>query len=86
MIEHLYGREDGTGYIFIYDFSGIKISDPIWSHDISKILQELIQIAKNNDNDFVEYTWKKPTTKEYDALNDAVMTVMIYLKLQHSKK
>ena len=28
-IEQLYGRQDGTGYIFIYDFDGINLSDPL---------------------------------------------------------
>jgi signal transduction histidine kinase len=84
-IEHLYGREDGTGYIFIYSFSGIKISDPIWSEDIGEnfytikdmngieLLKELITVAKNHDDSFVQYTWKKPTTEE------------LALKLSHAK-
>ena len=75
-IEHLYGREDGTGYIFIYDINGTKISDPIWSEDRGKnlytiqdihgvkILIELIQIATTADERFLKYTWKKPTTGE----------------------
>jgi signal transduction histidine kinase len=84
-IEHLYGREDGTGYIFIYDINGTKISNPIWSEDREKnlyniqdihgveILKELIQIAQTSDERFLEYTWKKPTTGE------------LSLKLSHAK-
>ena len=75
-IEHLYGREDGTGYIFIYDFYGVKISDPSWSKDIGKnlleikdihgieVLKRLINIAKTESDEFVQYTWRKPTTGE----------------------
>ncbi|CAA6825467.1 MAG: Methyl-accepting chemotaxis protein [uncultured Sulfurovum sp.] len=71
-IEQLYGREDGTGYIFIYDFSGVKISDPIWSYDIGqntyniedangiKVIEQLIKIAKNHSDAFLQYTWRKP--------------------------
>ena len=28
-IEQLYGREDGTGYIFIYTMNGLNLSDPL---------------------------------------------------------
>ncbi|CAA6799220.1 MAG: Unknown protein [uncultured Sulfurovum sp.] len=78
-IENLYGREDGTGYIFIYDFSGVKISDPIWPYDVGKnlydltdvngvqVIKELITVAKTNDDNFVEYTWRKPGSA-YDSL------------------
>lgn len=78
-IENLYGREDGTGYIFIYDFSGVKISDPIWPYDVGEnlyhlvdvngveVIHELIDIAKNNDNRFVKYTWRKPRS-EHESL------------------
>jgi signal transduction histidine kinase len=73
-IETLYGREDGTGYIFIYDFDGLKISDPVWPHDIGEnlynlkdvngvqVIKELIDLAKSNGDGFVEYTWRKPET------------------------
>jgi len=73
-IETLYGREDGTGYIFIYDFSGLKISDPIWPHDIGEnlydikdvndvqVIKELIDVAKSKSEAFIEYTWRKPGT------------------------
>ncbi|CAA6825229.1 MAG: Unknown protein [uncultured Sulfurovum sp.] len=73
-IEQLYGREDGTGYIFIYDFSGIKISDPVWPYDIGQnlykikdvngvqVIEALIKIAKSHSDDFLEYTWRKPKT------------------------
>ncbi|CAA6824592.1 MAG: Unknown protein [uncultured Sulfurovum sp.] len=78
-IENLYGREDGTGYIFIYEFSGLKISDPVWPYDIGEnlynlkdingvqVIKELIDVAKAGDEGFVEYTWRKPTS-EYDSL------------------
>jgi len=84
-IEHLYGREDGTGYIFIYDFNGTKISDPIYSKDIGQnlynikdsngveIIKELITIAKNQDKRFLKYRWRKPISGQ------------ITLKLSHSK-
>lgn len=84
-IETLYGREDGTGYIFIYDFSGLKISDPIWPYDIGEnlydvkdvngvqVIKELIDLAKSKGEGFVEYTWRKPGTYQ-DSL-----------KLSHAK-
>jgi len=84
-IEHLYGREDGTGYIFIYDVNGTKISDPIWSEDRGEnlytiqdidgveILKELINITQTADKRFLQYTWKKPTTGK------------LSLKLSHAK-
>jgi len=37
-IEYLYGRQDGTGYIFIYDFDGINLSDPMQSNNRGKNL------------------------------------------------
>ncbi|CAA6802529.1 MAG: Unknown protein [uncultured Sulfurovum sp.] len=75
-IENLYGREDGTGYIFIYDFSGVKISDPVWPHDVGEnlysikdingvqVIKALIDVAKSNDENFVQYTWRKPGNQE----------------------
>lgn len=74
-IEHLYERQDGTGYIFIYDFDGIVLSDPVQKQNVGKnlydikdsngvkVIEDLIDISRNKDGGFVEYTWLKPTTK-----------------------
>ena len=35
-IEGLYGRADGTGYIFIYSFDGVCLSDPIQREHVGK--------------------------------------------------
>jgi len=73
-IEHLYGRQDGTGYIFIYSNKGIKLSDPIQNEDIGKsmydfrdsngtqVIKELISASQKPDGGFVRYRWTKPTT------------------------
>ncbi len=75
-IEHLYGRADGTGYIFIYDFSGVNLSDPIQitnrgknlydikDHKGIQVIKELIHASKFTNGGFVEYEWIKPTTNQ----------------------
>ena len=75
-IEQLYGRQDGTGYIFIYDFDGVVISDPIQRQNIGKnlydiedpngikVIKDLIDVSRNPGGGFVEYSWLKPTTGE----------------------
>lgn len=74
VIEQLYEREDGTGYIFIYDYNGIVISDPIQRQNIGKnlydiedvngvkVIRDLITAAKLKDGGYVKYSWLKPTT------------------------
>lgn len=73
-IEQLYGREDGTGYIFVYDFKGIVLSDPVQEENVGKnlfsieddngikVIEDLIRVSQNQEGGFVEYTWLKPTT------------------------
>ncbi|GIU00645.1 hypothetical protein TSL6_11510 [Sulfurovum sp. TSL6] len=73
-IEELYGRQDGTGYIFVYDFNGIVLSDPIQRQNIGKnlydtqdtngvlVIKDLIDISRTKEGGFVEYQWLKPTT------------------------
>lgn len=73
-IEQLYGRQDGTGYIFIYDFNGIVLSDPVQKQNIGKnlydmrdtngvmVIKDLIDISQKEEGGFVEYQWLKPTT------------------------
>ncbi len=75
-IEELYGRQDGTGYIFIYDFNGVVLSDPIQRQNIGKnlydiedtngvkVIEDLINISYHPKGGFVEYLWLKPTTGE----------------------
>ncbi len=75
-ISQLYGRPDKTGYIFIYDYNGTCLSDPVQPHNIGKnlythmdpngtqVIKELIDRSKNVNGGFVEYIWIKPTTKE----------------------
>ena len=75
-IENFYERQDGTGYIFIYDFNGIVLSDPVQRNNIGrdfykiednngvKVIAELIRVSRYKEGGFVKYTWLKPTTKE----------------------
>ncbi len=74
VIESLYGREDGTGYIFIYDYKGVVLSDPIQRQNIGKnlyeiedvngvkVIRDLIDISKSKEGGYVKYSWLKPTT------------------------
>lgn len=73
-VEHLYGREDGTGYIFIYDFKGVVLSDPVQRKNIGenlydiedsngvKVIKDLITVSRMEQGGFVKYVWLKPTT------------------------
>ena len=73
-IERLYGRRDGTGYIFIYDFNGTCLSDPVQRHNVGKnlygfrdpggvqVIRELIDVSRRPGGGFVRYTWIKPTS------------------------
>lgn len=73
-IEQLYGRQDGTGYIFVYDFNGVVLSDPIQTQNIGKnlydtkdangvmVIKDLIDVSRKKDGGFVEYQWLKPTS------------------------
>jgi len=73
-IEELYGRQDGTGYIFVYDFNGVVLSDPIQRQNLGKnlyntkdtngvmVIKDLIDISRTKEGGFVEYLWLKPTT------------------------
>ena len=74
-IEQLYGRQDGTGYIFIYDFDGTNLSDPLRLDNKGKdlydfqdadgvyVIRELISVSQKTEGGFVEYMWKKPVTE-----------------------
>jgi len=74
-IEQLYGRQDGTGYIFIYDFNGVNLSDPLGLHNIGKnlydfrdsngveVIKDLIDISQKPEGGFIEYMWIKPVTQ-----------------------
>jgi len=73
-IEQLYGREDGTGYIFIYTMNGLNLSDPLQLHNIGKnlytfkdaqgveVIKNLIKTSKQKEGGFVNYSWVKPVT------------------------
>jgi signal transduction histidine kinase len=75
-VSQLYGRPDGTGYIFIYDFQGTCLGDPVQTHNIGKnlydfkdpdgvqVIKDLIDTSRQPEGGFVRYTWVKPTTKE----------------------
>jgi len=75
-IEHLYGRQDGTGYIFIYDFNGTNLSDPLHLDNQGKnlidyqdpnavyVIRDLIEVSQAEEGGFVSYMWKKPGTGE----------------------
>jgi signal transduction histidine kinase len=74
-IEQLYGRQDGTGYIFIYDFKGTNLSDPLNLDNKGRnllefkdpngvyVIKDLIDISQKPKGGFVEYMWKKPVTE-----------------------
>jgi signal transduction histidine kinase len=73
-IEHMRNTTNETGYIFIYNFDGVNIADPILKHNNGKnlidfkdlngkkVIKELIEVSKNKDGGFVKYVWNKPTT------------------------
>ncbi len=73
-IEQMRNDRDGTGYVFIYDFNGINIADPILKQNAGKnllhftdpngkkVIYELIEISKKPDGGYVQYVWNKPTT------------------------
>ena len=75
-IESLYGRPDGTGYIFIYDWNGTCLSDPVQPHNVGKnlydfrdsdgvqVIRELIDVARKPAGGYVRYSWIKPTTRK----------------------
>ena len=75
-ISKLYGRPDGTGYIFIYNFDGVCLSDPVQPHNIGKnlygfkdpdgvqVIRRLIEVSQRPEGGFVRYTWVKPTTHQ----------------------
>jgi len=75
-ISQLYGRPDQTGYIFIYNYKGVCLSDPVQPYNIGKnlyqfkdpngiqVIKDLIDVSKQDEGGFVEYTWVKPTNKE----------------------
>ncbi|WP_457606657.1 sensor histidine kinase [Nitratifractor sp.] len=73
-IEQLYGRQDGTGYIFIYDTNGTCLSDPVQRGNVGKnlynfkdsngvqVIRKLIEVSYRPDGGYVAYNWLKPTT------------------------
>ena len=73
-IEQMRNTTNGTGYVFIYNFDGINIADPILKHNKGKnlidfkdlngkkVIKELIDISKNQNGGFIKYVWNKPTT------------------------
>lgn len=73
-IEQLYGRQDGTGYIFVYNFNGVVLSDPIQKQNIGKnlydmkdangvmVIKDLIDVSRMEEGGFIEYQWLKPTS------------------------
>ena len=78
-IEHLYGRKDGTGYIFIYDFDGTNLSDPLRLDNKGKnlfdfqdpngvyVIRDLIEVSQEKIGGFVEYMWKKTSDRSTDT-------------------
>lgn len=73
-IEQMRNDRDGTGYVFIYNFDGINIADPILKQNAGKnllnftdpngkkVIYELIEISKQPEGGYVQYVWNKPTT------------------------
>ncbi len=78
-IENMRNERDGTGYIFIYDFNGINIADPILKQNAGKnlinftdlngkkVIEELIEVSKREKGGFVEYLWNKPIVHKLSA-------------------
>jgi len=74
-IEHNRDISRKDGYVFIYDFNGINIADPIQKSNSGKnlinfkdsngkyVIKELIDVAKKGGG-YVDYVWIKPTTKK----------------------
>jgi signal transduction histidine kinase len=78
-IEQMRNKTDGTGYIFIYDFNGINIADPILKKNAGKnlinftdpngkkVIKELIDISKQKGGGYVQYVWNKPISNTLEA-------------------
>ncbi len=74
VIEKIRNERDGTGYVFIYNFDGINIADPILKQNAGKnlieftdpngkkVIKELIDISQKPEGGYVQYVWNKPTT------------------------
>lgn len=74
-IASLYGRPDGTGYIFIYGYDGTCLLDPVQPYNVGKnlldfrdsngvqVIKDLIEVSRRSGGGFVRYTWIKPTTR-----------------------
>ena len=73
VIEHNRDIKNRDGYVFIYDFNGVNIADPILNNkgknlinfkDVNGkfVIKELIEVSKEPKGGFVEYVWNKPTT------------------------
>lgn len=75
-IEQMRNERDGTGYVFIYDFNGVNIADPILKQNAGKnlinftdpngkrVIEELIEVSKKESGGFVEYVWNKPVVNK----------------------
>ncbi len=65
-----------NNYIFIYDFDGTSIYDPLSNKDIGKnlyeltdqsgkmVIKELIDVSKKEQGGYVQYLWYKPEAKK----------------------
>jgi len=74
VIEKIRNERDGTGYVFIYDFDGVNIADPILKQNAGKnlidftdpngkkVIKELIDISQKPNGGYVQYVWNKPIT------------------------
>ena len=72
IIESTRDKKSMDNYLFIYDFSGTSIYNPISKHHEGKnlftykdktgkeVIKELINISKDNAGGYVEYLWLKP--------------------------
>ncbi len=78
-IEQMRNKNNGSGYVFIYDFNGINIADPIFKKNAGKnlidfsdpngkkVIKELINISIKKEGGYVKYVWNKPTTNTLEA-------------------
>ncbi len=76
IIESTRDKKAMDNYLFVYDFSGVSLYNPMSKHYEGKnlltykdktgkqVIKELIKVSKDNSGGYVEYLWLKPKDKE----------------------
>ncbi|WP_428025734.1 cache domain-containing protein [Arcobacter sp.] len=85
IIESIRDKKSMDNYLFIYDFSGTSLYNPMSKHYEGKnlfkykdktgkeVIKELINISKDNAGGYVEYMWLKPQeNKEVQKISYAL--------------